>query len=297
MDPDEIMGEGRIAWLPERGVVRVAGAEARRLLQDVVTTDMDRVAETGAGYGALLTPQGKVLFDFIVLADGEAYLFDLPKAMAADLARRLTFYRLRAKVEIADASEAYAVAAIWGTDERPELRGAVARDPRLEALGWRAILPKEAVGSAGLSVAEPSDYAAHRIGLGVAEGGVDFAYGEVFPHDADIDQLNGIAFAKGCYVGQEVVSRMEHRGTARRRVVKVVSETALPEPGAAITAGGKPVGTLGSSAGASGLALVRLDRAKEAIDAGVPLLAGEARLILALPDWARFGWPTGRSED
>lgn len=290
---------GRIAWLPERGVVRVAGAEARRLLQDVITTDMDKVAESGAGYGALLTPQGKVLFDFLILASGEAYLFDLPKAMAADFVKRLAFYRLRAKVEIQDVSDAHRVAAVWDAPAQPALPGAVARDPRLPALGWRAVVPADLVPDevAGLEAAGPSDYAELRIGLGIAEGGTDFAYGEAFPHDADIDQLNGIGFAKGCYVGQEVVSRMEHRGTARRRVVKAMGDSALPAPGTPVTAGGRPVGTIGSSAGASGLALVRLDRAIAAAEAGQKLTAGEAELTLAIPDWARFTWPAGQAED
>jgi folate-binding protein YgfZ len=138
-------------------------------------------------------------------------------------------------------------------------------------------------------MASEAEYDAHRIGLGVPEGGIDFAFGDAFPHDADMDQLGGVDFDKGCYVGQEVVSRMEHRGTARRRIVLAegVGLTARTE----ITAAGKPIGQLTSTAAERGLALVRLDRAKEAMDQGQPILAGAASLTLALPPWARFTWP------
>jgi folate-binding protein YgfZ len=140
-------------------------------------------------------------------------------------------------------------------------------------------------------------YHAHRVALGVPEGGVDFTFGDTFPHDADMDQLGGVDFAKGCYIGQEVVSRMEHRGTARRRIVAATSSGPLPPPGAAITANGKPIGQLASVAGRRGLAQIRIDRAKAAIDAGVAILAADVPLTLTLPVWARFTWATGPAED
>jgi folate-binding protein YgfZ len=126
--------------------------------------------------------------------------------------------------------------------------------------------------------------------LGVPEGGIDFAFGDVFPHDVDMDQLGGVDFAKGCFVGQEVVSRMEHRHTARRRLVTVSAPAALP-PGAEIIANGRPIGTLTSSSDGVGLALIRLDRAKDAIDRGETLTAAGAPVTLAIPRWAKFGWP------
>jgi folate-binding protein YgfZ len=242
-----------------------------------------------------LTPQGKVLFDFIVFHDGRRFLFDLPRASAADFTRRLTFYRLRARVAVDDLSEAHRVVAAWG-DGAPNRDGAVAPDPRLAALGWRAIVAADAADPPGLAPASEAEYDAHRIALGVPEGGIDFPFGEPFPHDTDMDQLGGVDFAKGCYVGQEVVSRMEHRGTARRRVVIALGAAPLPPPGTPLTAGGRPVGTLGSSAGGAGIALVRLDRARQAIDAGQPIQAGAATVTLALPGWARFGWPDAGGE-
>lgn len=290
------MSRGRIAELPRRGVVRVGGGDARQFLSDLVTTDIGRVEADGAAYGGLLTPQGKILFDFIVFSDGDHFLFDLPRALVADFVKRLGFYRLRAKVDIADLRDERIVVAAWGSETPPIVDGPVARDPRLAALGFRAIVPPGADMAADFDEATEADYDRHRIALGVPEGGIDFAFGDAFPHDAAMDQLNGVAFDKGCYVGQEVVSRMEHRGTARRRIV-AVRGTALPPPGTPVTAGDRPVGTLGSSADGTGLALLRLDRAKEALDAHVPLMAAGAPLEPAIPAWASFDWPTGPAAD
>ncbi len=176
--------------------------------------------------------------------------------------------------------------------------GVAAPDPRLASLGWRIVMPVDQPAERhGFAPASEADYDAHRIALGIPEGGIDFAFGEAFPHDVDMDQLSGVDFGKGCFIGQEVVSRMQHRGTARRRTVMVKAAGELPARGSEISAGGKALGTLGSSAGSEGLAVVRLDRAREAIDAGVPIAAGAAELTLALPGWATFGWPKAASED
>jgi len=290
------MGEGKIAEMPRRGVVSVGGADAEKFLNDLITSDVPKAAGKAA-YGGLLTPQGKILFDLIVFRDGETFLFDLPKAAVADFVKRLTFYRLRAKVEIADLSDERIVVAAWGGARQPIVDGPVAADPRLAGLGFRAIVPSGADMAPDFEEATAADYDAHRLALGVPEGGIDFAYGEPFPHDADMDQLGGVDFAKGCYVGQEVVSRMEHRGTARRRFVLAKSRSPLPAVGTPVMAGEKYIGTLGSSVGGDGLALVRLDRAKDAIDRGIAITAGGATLTLALPGWATFGWPASVAED
>jgi folate-binding protein YgfZ len=282
------MDQGRIAELPRRAVIVVRGPEAEKFLDGLVTCDVEAIPTGGAGYGGLLTPQGKILFDFIVFRDRDGFLFDLPRSAVADFIKRLGFYRLRAKVEIGE--DGREVAAAWGTDEPPAVDGLVAADPRLAGLGFR-IITAQAIGAPGFALATEADYDAHRISLGVPEGLVDFAYGEAFPHDADMDQLAGVAFDKGCFVGQEVVSRMEHRGTARRRIVHVRAASPIPPAGAEITAGEKPVGTIASSADHAGLALVRLDRAREAIDAGLPLMARGMPVEIEIPDWARFKWP------
>jgi hypothetical protein len=244
-----------------------------------------------AVWAGLLSPQGKVLFDFIAYSDGGRVLIDLPRSLAADFVKRLGLYRLRAKIEVADLSEANTVVAAWASANPPIVDGPVIADPRLAALGWRAIVPAGADMAPDFSEASEAEYDAHRIILGVPEGGIDFAFGEAFPHDADMDDLAGVSFTKGCYVGQEVVSRMQHRGTARRRVVIATAASALPPAGTAIVADGKPVGVLGSHADMHAIALVRLDRAKDAMDARTPITAGDTALTLSLPAWAKFGWP------
>jgi folate-binding protein YgfZ len=275
---------GQIARLDRRAVVAVGGSDAQKFLNDLVTADIADASASRAVYAALLTPQGKILFDFIIFRDGEAFLFDLPRDKAAEFAKRVGFYRLRANVTIAEHPEMKIVAGWNGATTPPT--GISAADPRLPELGWRAIVAGDVV-----TDATEADYERHRIARGIPEGGLDFAFGDAFPHDADMDQLHGVAFTKGCYVGQEVVSRMEHRHTARRRVV--VARAADPLPAKSeVLAAGRPIGTLGSSAGELALALVRLDRAKEALDRGDPITAGGIPLSLSIPEWARFGWPT-----
>jgi hypothetical protein len=219
---------------------------------------------------------------------------DCPRALATALVERLNFYKLRAKVIVEDLSATLGVLAAWHGDGTTDY-GLVYRDPRLPALGLRVMLPPhlaaEAAADLGATLVDAADYEAHRIALGVPRGGVDFIYGDAFPHETDMDQLGGVDFNKGCYVGQEVVSRMEHRGTARTRAVPVTYESFAPEPGTTVMAGDKPVGTLGATAAGRGVALIRLDRAADALAAGTPLIAGTTELHLVKPDWAHFAWP------
>ena len=180
--------------------------------------------------------------------------------------------------------------AIWDGEASTEY-GLVYRDPRLSALGLRVLLPPnleaEAIADLGAQRAQESDYDAHRIALGVPRGGLDFIYGDAFPHDADMDQLGGVDFAKGCFVGQEVVSRVEHRGTARTRVVPVAFDDYAADAGVPVMAGDKSIGVMGSSAGREGLALLRLDRAQEAVAGGTPLTAGGIALRLRPSTFAK----------
>lgn len=292
------MRDGSYARLDDRGVVRIGGAECAPFLQNIVTTDIDRVVASGSGFGALLSPQGKILVDFLIYRHEDGFLFDLPLAQTGDFVKRMTLYRLRAKVEIENRSERDAVAAYWDADHAPVVDGVVAADPRLAELGFRAIVPKDAdPGASGAMASDAAGYHAWRIAHAIPEGGIDFPFGEAFPHDVDMDDLGGLDFRKGCYVGQEIVSRMEHRGTARRRAVAVSGGADLPEPGTAIEAGDRLVGTLGSSAGSEGIALVRLDRTKRALDDGATLTAGGVTLSVRLPAFARFGWPQAGDED
>ena len=258
------MAQGRICEFERRAVVAVDGPDAAAFLNDLVTNDVARIAEGEASYGGLLSPQGKILFDFLVFRDGSRFLFDISRDLAPAFVQRLRLYKLRAKVDIVDCAEALKVVAAWGGAAPPSLDGLVTADPRLAALGFRAVVSRAAsILVPGHEAAGETEYDRHRIGLGVPEGGIDFAFGESFPHDADMDQLGGVDFKKGCYVGQEVVSRMEHRGTARRRQVIAIG-TAPLDAGAAVTADGRPIGQIGSVADKAAIALVRLDRADEA---------------------------------
>lgn len=291
----------KAAVLPDRGVVKVAGEEARKFLNGLLTADIAKMSPERPCFAALLTPQGKIIADCLVAEasaeDGGGFFLDCPAALAPTLAARLAFYRLRAKVTVDDLTSALAVMAAWDGEGETEA-GLLYRDPRLAGLGLRLILPRESVAEAakelGAALVDAADYEAHRIALGVPRGGIDFTYGEAFPHEADMDQLHGVDFNKGCYVGQEVVSRMQHRGTARTRIVLASYEGAAPEAGAAIVAGGKTIGLAGSSMQGRGIALVRLDRLEDALASGAALTAGGVPLRLAKPAWAQFDWPGKR---
>jgi folate-binding protein YgfZ len=276
------------ARLADRAVVGVAGEEARIFLDRLVTCDVDKVAPGQARYGALLSPQGKILADFILVQtddEGRTFLLDCPAVCAADLVRRLTLYKLRAKLTIADLSASHAVLVGWGETAMPA-GGFV--DPRLPALGWRAIVSEPAtVPSAG----DEAAYHAHRVSLGIPDSTRDFALGDAFPHEALMDQLAGVDFTKGCYVGQEVVSRMQHRGTARTRIVSVALDASAQPGEGEIVAGERAIGRLGSVAGERGLAMLRVDRAADALAAGEPIRAGEAVLHFDKPSWVRFPYP------
>src|SRR5438105_2035628 len=236
-----ISGKGlrmKAALLPDRGVVKVTGDDAEKFLNGLVTTDVATAAPGRARFAALLAPQGKLIVDFIVARippeDGAGFLIDCPRSLAGTLVDRFGFYKLRAKVSVENLSESLGVLAVWGGEGTTEY-GLIYPDPRLPALGLRVMLPPhvaaEAAADLGATLVEADAYEAHRIALGVPRGGVDFIYGDAFPHETDMDQLGGIDFAKGCYIGQEVVSRMEHRGTARTRAVPVAYEGFAPEAG------------------------------------------------------------------
>ena len=285
------------AFLPDRAIVSVTGSDARTFLQNLVTCDVDALAVGEAAFGALLTPQGKILFDFFVVCttdlsfpttanagldpgasgndsgDDETFLLDTALENAPALTKRLGMYRLRAKVVVTQTTKQ--VIAVWGATVAPA--GLAYADPRARDLGTRVIVD---------IVDDPGDtaaYEAHRIALGVPLGGADFMWGDAFPHEVNMDLLHGVSFTKGCYVGQEVVSRMEHRGTTRRRIVRATFEGAPPAAGTEIRAGDVLLGTFGSAVAGHGLAAVRLDRLAEAQTAGRAANAGDTPLHLMPP--------------
>ena len=284
----------KAAFLPDRGVVKITGETARDFLNNLITTDTTRLQPGLGRFGALLTPQGKIMVDFLITeapaGHGCGFLIDCPKVLAQTLADKLGFYRLRAKVGIENLSDSLGVLAAWDGDAalKPDL---TFTDPRNARLGLRILVPAElaqkAAGLIGADLVDSSAYESHRIATGVPRGGLDFMYGDAFPHETNMDRLAGVGFDKGCYIGQEVVSRMQHRGTARTRTVRVLLDGPAPEAGSTILAGDKSVGTMGSASDHHGLALIRIDRASDALEAGTPLTAGGLSIRIADPDELR----------
>jgi folate-binding protein YgfZ len=276
--------EIKIAPLPDRGVVAVDGPDALTLLQGLLTNDIRRLDTAPALFAGLLSPQGKILFDFFIVRTPEGVLLDVARDRAVDLVKRLSLYKLRAAVTIKDVSADHDVMAIFGGSQTMSV-GLVYDDPRLAALGARAIVAKT---EHAACTATAADYHDFRIGVGVPEGGRDYPFGDAFPHEALFDQLDGVSFTKGCYVGQEIVSRMEHRGTARRRIVPVAGTAGKLVEGQPVLGGDVEIGRIGSVAGGRALAMIRLDRAQEFGEKSVPLRAGDSTLVVDIPAWAHF---------
>lgn len=256
--------------LPHRSVLGVHGPDARNFLQNILTLDTVSGPADAHGYGALLTPQGKILADLILFPDGDGFLIDVDASAAADLSRRLSMFRLRSNVVIA-AREDLAVAAFVG-----------APDPRSPLAP-----PRDIVARAGVEAPSEADLARYhsaRIAAGLAEQGSDFGPAEVFPADINMDLLGGVDFRKGCYVGQEVVSRMKRRSTARRRTLTLTVPDGVAVPAPAI-AGDTEIGVVTSTAGMHALARLRIDRLAEADAAGQSVTVSGHPVAVIRPDW------------
>ena len=272
--------------LPDRAILRLSGEDARSWFANLVTCDIAHLEPGRGRWGALLTPQGKILFDFLATIGEDGLYLDTDADVAPDLAKRLNFYRLRAKVTVETLSPAWGVYVALPSEEVNieglPIEGALAfPDPRRPELGLRIYAPV----AAGADDTATAAYHARRIELGIPEGGKDFRFGDAFPHEVLMDMLAGVDFKKGCFVGQEVVSRMQHRGTARTRIVPVTTSAPLPPAGTEIRIGDRPAGTLGSSAGTRGLALLRLDRVEDGLAAGEILAAEGVALAVDKPSW------------
>ena len=275
------------AFLPDRAFLDVGGADAESFLQNLITSDLPSLGEAEAAPGALLTPQGKILFFFLIARNGAGFRLETDSASRDNLLKRLMMYRLRAAVDLIPLA-AEGVSVFW--DE--EATGVA--DRRFAKAG--IALTRQP----GNAAAETSDAAAYhrlRIEHGIAEASADHSDGDAFPHDVLMDRSGGLSFRKGCYVGQEVVSRMQHRGTARRRLVTVSAEAPLGASGTTLTVDGKPIGALGSVEEKSALAIVRIDKAGEAIAGGRTILAGDVPVTLTLPAWSELTFPTSSAGD
>jgi folate-binding protein YgfZ len=258
--------------MPGRAILRVEGPDGGSFLHNLVTADIEGLVQGQASYGALLTPQGKILFDFFLMRHGESFLIDCSAAQKPEILKRLGFYKLRSKVTISASEDAVGVA-----PEEPEAELRY-EDPRTPAIGWRYM-------TGSRSIADALDYESARIALGLADTDADLGSAEYFPHEANLDQLGGVSFTKGCYVGQEVISRMEHRGTIRSRILPVEFDGPAPPKGTNIRSGEKQVGVMLSSFETRALALIRLDRLAEATQ---PLLSDNVSITVLKPRWARY---------
>lgn len=270
-----------VALLADRGVVSLSGPDAVDFLDNLATNDLSGMANGEARFAGLLTPQGKILFEFFALRTGYGWLLDTLGAKVGDLIKRLTMYRLRAKVVIADVSADHVVAAVWGLAPPAIAGGLCYRDPRCAELGWRLIMPRSATGALSINAPE-EDYHRHRIAIGVADGGRDYPLGDTFPHEANYDRDAGVSFTKGCFVGQEVVARMQNKTVVRKRVVAITGSAQLTS-GSEILIGTATIGTIGSVDGTRGLALLRIDRAAEAADKGQALTTVDGATIKVDP--------------
>jgi folate-binding protein YgfZ len=269
---------GMMAALPARGVIAVSGEDRVGFLQGLVSNDVARAAPGVAVWSAVLTPQGKWLADFFILSDGERLLLDVERAQAATLVPLLSRFRLRSKVTVTDVSAAFHVYAAWG--EAPEADGAVvAPDPRLAAAGWRVL----SVGVLPVN-ASAEDWDAHRLALGLPDGSADLEAEKTVLLEAGFDELGGVSWTKGCYMGQELTARTKYRGLVKRRLVPVRIEGVAPAPGTPVFAEGAEVGAMRSARAGLGIAQLRL----EAIGADA-LQCGDAVLRPRRPDWMRIG--------
>lgn len=290
--------------LQHRGVIKVGGADRRDFLQGIVSNDVEQVGAERAVWAAFLTPQGKFLHEFFIAEKNDVFLLDCEAGRSADLLRRLKLYKLRAQVTL-EAAEDLVVVAAFGMDTLAKLAlpaepgrarayagGLAFVDPRLPALGARLLLPREAAESsladAGFTEASLAGYDALRIAAGVPDGSRDLEVEKATLLESGFDELHGVDWDKGCYMGQELTARMKYRGLTKKRLMPVEIAGPVPEAGAAITRDGREAGQLRSAVahdgGSLGLALLRLD----ALEGGAPLKTGDATVTAKKPDWAAF---------
>jgi tRNA-modifying protein YgfZ len=289
--------------LADRGVLALHGGEARSFLQGLISNDVAAIGEDRALYGALLTPQGKFLFDFFIAQEGAQLLLDAEAARLEQLLRRLLMYRLRTKVDIEDVSTRFTVAALIGDEvarrlDLPEQPGAarildqglVFIDPRLARLGARALLPKDTAAAVladlGFTQVERAAYERLRLTLGVPDGSRDLVVEKSTLLESGFEELHGVDFAKGCFVGQELTARMKYRGLVRKRLMPVTFAGAPPPPGTVIRLGEREAGEMRSGIDGQGMALLRLEQVEKAKTEEMPLMAGDTEILPVAPAWA-----------
>lgn len=278
--------------LEGRGVLAIGGEDRVEFLQGLVSNDVTKLEDGAAQWAAFLTPQGKYLHDFFLVGHGDDILVDCEGGeRLVDFKRRLTMYKLRAKVTVEDRSEELAVAALMGEGATDDVEGAVVyADPRLPEAGARAILSRDGgaavLETAGFAAAGFDDWDRHRIRLGLPDGSRDLIPERSILLENGFDELNGVSFDKGCYMGQELTARTKHRALIRKRLMPVEIDGPAPEAGTPLLLDDKDAGKMRSSCGDVGLAMVRLEELEAA--EGTPFSCGEATLTPVKPGWVDF---------
>ena len=277
----------QFSLLPHRSVIAVGGPDRAEFLQGLISNDTAKVGPGRAIWAALLTPQGRFLNDMFVVEDeGGAFLLETERERAPALAKKLKMYTLRSKVTVEDRSEAMEVAVVFGpgADKVVPVAGATAFvDPRLPELGARVLAPAgQAARLLGLAEAPLADYEALRLRLGVPDGSRDLPVEKALLLESGFDELHGVDWQKGCYMGQELTARTKYRGLIKRRLFPVKVEGTLPAPGTPVQRDGKDVGEIRSGQGDRALAMLQLEAAR------APLSSGGAKIVAEVPDWMRL---------
>ena len=286
------MSAPSFSLIPHRSVIAVGGADRVEFLQGLISNDTKKVAPGRAVWAALLTPQCRFLNDMFV-ADGgdDTLLLETERERAPALAKKFSLYKLRSKVTVEDRSAAMEVAVVFGTgaERALEIDGAISFvDPRLAELGVRVLAPAGTVAALlsarGITAAPLDDYDALRLSLGVPDGSRDLQVEKALLLESGFDELNGVDWKKGCYMGQELTARTKYRALVRKRLFPVSVEGALPAPGTSVYLDGKEVGELRSGSGRRALALLQAEAAR----GPGPLLADGVQLIATIPPWMRI---------
>jgi len=285
------MAGSQYALLPQRGLLSVSGDDAKEFLQGIISNDINKVTATQAIWAAFLTPQGKYLFDFFVAELDGKLVIDCEAERLPEFMKKLKMYKLRSKAELADISEDYEVFAIFGGETEGQTIGGglIYADPRLVSAGARAMMPKgtgaEALNGLGIAPSDANAYDTHRLALGLPDGSRDMIIDKSILLENGFEELNGVDWDKGCYMGQELTARTKYRGLIKKRLIPVSFDGVAPAPGTAIRSDdGKEAGEMRSAYGSKGLALIRL----EALEKGSALEAEGTVLTASKPDWAEF---------
>lgn len=273
----------RYVILEHRGLLRIEGSDARVFLQGLISNDIERVAPDHMIWAALLTPQGKFLHDLFIVQQGEALLIDGEAARLDDLIKRFRLYKLRSQITITDLRTEMAVVAVWPTEGQigsalPWRDGILAVDPRLAGMGGRAFLPRSTLPDSNATLVE---WDALRLSLGLPDGSRDMEIDKAILLENGFDELHGVDWKKGCYVGQELTARTKYRGLIKKRLTPVRFEGEAPSPGTLLHQNGQEVGEMRSSVDGIGVALLRL----EALGKDLPVTAGSTLLSPQVPDW------------